>query len=229
MAQPQARRFSFLPRRSEPVDPEPQPITSTLPKLWKAMVLTSFIMNIVLLTVVLLLVGFVFSWRTQLFGAGVGLHGFAVGEVAELRDVVGQLQSAHIRTTIPLEQPLPLQGAGVVVPVDQVTTVTLQEPVPLSLAGADIDLGGGNRLRASNINLVLPQGTPLKIALKMDIPLDNVTIPIKLDVPVDIAMKDTELAPQFRRLGQVVDRLVYPIAPFLGLDVPQPDPLPAQK
>ena len=29
-------------------------------------------------------------------------------------------------------------------------------------------------------------------------PLDDVTIPIKLNVPVDIAMADTELAPQFQ-------------------------------
>lgn len=71
--------------------------------------------------------------------------------------------------------------------------------MPLNLAGADIDLGNGNRLRANNISLVLPAGTPLTIALKMDIPLDKVTIPIQLDVPVDIAMADTELAPQFRR------------------------------
>ena len=72
---------------------------------------------------------------------------------------------------------------------------------------------------------MLPAGTPLKIKLDMMIPLDDVTIPIKLDVPVDIAMAETELAPQFRRLGNVVDRLVYPAKDLLGIpDVRKPDP-----
>src|SRR4029078_2839004 len=120
---------------------------------------------------------------------------------------------------------LPRKGLGVVVPLHHEPVVTLVEPVPLNLEGADIDLGAGNRLRAQNINLVLPAGTPLKIKLNMQIPLDDVTIQIKLDVPVDIAMANTELAPQFRRLGNVVDRLVYPARDLLEMpDVKKPDP-----
>src|SRR5262249_59685171 len=111
-----------------------------------------------------------------------------------------------------------------VVPLHQEPAVTLVDDVPLDLS-ADIDLGSGNRLHAQNIHIVLPAGTPLKIKLDMQIPLDDVTIPIKLNVPVDIAMKDTELAPQFRRLGNVVDRLVYPAKDLLGMpDVNKPAP-----
>jgi len=113
----------------------------------------------------------------------------------------------------------------VVVPLHQEPAVTLVEDVPLDLTGADIDLGAGNRLHAQNIRIVLPAGTPLKIKLDMMIPLDDVTIPIKLDVPVDIAMANTELAPQFRRLGNVVDRLVFPAKDLLDMpDVKKPDP-----
>ena len=151
-----------------------------------------------------------------------------MANVSELRDVVKGLQAAHIVTTVPLDKPLSLRGQNVIVPVDQITTVTLQEPVPLNLAGADIDLGAGNRLRARNISLVLPEGTPLKIALKMNIPLDEVTIPVKLDVPIDIPLAQTQLGPQFQRLGEVVDRLAFPAAPFLGMDIPQPKPLPTE-
>lgn len=228
MARTDARRTNFNLRRILGNAPEPRPLSVQLPGLWKAMIMTSFLLNIVLITIVLFLVVFVLQWRNQLLQTTTGVQGFARGNVAELRDVVTQLQEAHIRTVIPLDQPLPLKGAGVVVPVNQETVVTLQEPVPLSLSNADIDLGNGNRLRANNINLVLPQGTPLKIALTMDIPLDDVTIPIKLNVPVDIAMKDTELAPQFRRLGNIVDRLARPAAPLLGLDIPAPEPLPTE-
>ncbi len=203
---------------------KPQSRGSRLTSFWKALIITSFIINIVLLTVVLLLVGFIVQWRQQIASTAVLGQGFATDNVAELRSIVAGLQGATIRTTIPLDQPLPLKGAGVIVPVDQQTTVTLVEAVPLQLSGADIDLGNGNRLRANNIRLTLPAGTPLRIALKMDIPLDDVTIPVRLNVPVEIPLKDTELGPQFQRLGWLVDRLVGPLAPVLSLDPIPPAP-----
>jgi hypothetical protein len=189
------------------------------------MIITSFAINLVLIAVLIAAGFFVWRWRSEIAGTTVGVQGFAHANVAELRDVVQQLQAAHIRTTIPLDQDLSLKDKGVVVPVDQVTQVTLTQDVPLNLAGADIDLGAGNRLRAQNISLVLPAGTPLSIALKMNIPLDDVTIPIQLDVPVDIAMSETELAPEFERLGNVVDRLVYPARDLLDMpEVEKPPP-----
>ena len=228
MAQPQARRLSITSRRAARGALEPQPFMVQLPTLWKAMILTSFLLNLVLIAIVMLLVAFGVSWRNQIFGTTTQAQGFARSNIAELQDVVGDLQNAHIITTIPLSQDLPLRDAGIVVPVDQVTVVTLQEPVPLNLAGADIDLGAGNRLRANNISLVLPQGTPLKIALKMNIPLDDVVIPIKLDVPVDIPLKDTELAPEFQRLGDIIQKLVTPFGQILGIDEPTAQPAPTQ-
>jgi hypothetical protein len=226
MANTEARRplISFF-RRDVNAPRDVQPLFVQLPGLWKAMIITSFVANMILMAVLIGVGYFYWSWKAEIAGTTVGVQGFARDNVAELRDVVQQLQAAHIKTTIPLNQPLPLKGLGVVVPLHQEPTVTLVEAVPLNLAGADIDLGAGNRLRAQNISLVLPAGTPLKIKLDMLIPLDDVTIPIKLDVPVDIAMAETELAPQFRRLGNVVDRLVYPAKDLLGLpDVTKPDP-----
>lgn len=222
----EARRSSIRPlARSEDGSRDVRPLFVQLPALWKAMIITSFMFNLVLIGVLVGALFFVWRWQPQLLSTVTGVQGFAKGEVAELRDVVQQLQAAHIETKIPLNQDLPLKGSGVVVTVNQEPTVTLVEPVPLSLAGADIDLGNGNRLRANNINLVLPQGTPLKIKLNMQIPLDDVTIPIKLDVPVDIALAKTELGPQFERLGNVVDRLVYPARDLIGLpDVDKPPP-----
>jgi hypothetical protein len=202
-----------------------QPMFVQLPRLWKAMIITSFVVNMILMAVLIGTGYFYWRWKTEIGSTTVGVQGFAHDNVAELRDVVQQLQAAHIKTTIPLDQPLPLKGLGVVVPLHQEPTVTLVDPVQLNLDGADINLGSGNQLHAQNISLVLPAGTPLKIKLDMLIPLDDVTIPIKLDVPVDIAMANTELAPQFRRLGNVVDRLVYPAKDLLGLpDVKKPDP-----
>src|SRR6266511_4739116 len=222
----EARRSSvslFSRKADSPRDA--RPLFVQLPALWKAMIITSFAINLILIGVLVGALFFVWRWQPQLLGTITGVRGFAQGEVGELRDVVQQLQAAHIKTTIPLNQPLPLKGLGVVVPLHQEPTVSLVDPVQLNLDGADINLGAGNQLHAQNISLVLPAGTLLKIKLDMSIPLDDVTIPIKLDVPVDIAMANTELAPQFRRLGNVVDRLVYPAKDLIDLqEVQKPNP-----
>ena len=190
-----------------------------LPSFWKAMIITSFVFNMIFVFILVLLAAFYLRWQTQISDTTVGLKGFAVGNIQELRDVVQQLQAAHIKTTIPLDQPLPVH---LPVPIDQTTLVTTTAPVQISVP-ADIDMGPFGQLHP-NVNLALPEGTQLLIKLKLTVPLDTV-IPVKLNVPVDIAMKDTELAPQFKRLGNVVDRLVYPVAPLLGIDgVEKPEP-----
>ncbi|MBC8164221.1 MAG: hypothetical protein H7Z42_23680 [Roseiflexaceae bacterium] len=224
MAQPQARLDTPQPRRTRSA-PELKVLQSQFPTLWKAMILTSFLLNLVLFAVVVALLASGYLYGQKIIGTTTTVQTFARANIVELREVVANLNEADIVTTIALNQDLPLRGAGITVPVDQVTVVTLQEPVPLNLAGADIDLGNGNRLRANNISLVLPQGTPLKIALKMDIPLDDVVIPVKLDVPVNIPLKDTELGPEFRKLGAIVDRLVLPFTPFLGMEEQPPTPV----
>jgi hypothetical protein len=194
-----------------------------LPPLYKALIWTSFLINAVLIVVVGVVLGLLWNSQRQLQALAGNGTVFAASNLAELQDVVAKLETATIQTSIPLDQALNLAGKNVIVPVDQQTTVTLVDPVPLTLSGADIDLGNGNRLRANNINLTLPQGTPLKIYLRMDIPLDQVQIPVQLDVPVNIPLAQTELGPQFRRLGAIVDRLVTPIQPILPWPEQAPD------
>ncbi|MGQ9550496.1 MAG: hypothetical protein ACUVWS_17920, partial [Roseiflexus sp.] len=130
IAAPQRSRSLFgALRRPIRSQEESKPRGSRLTTFWKALIITSFVINIVLLAVVLLLVGFIVQWRQQITSTAILGQGFAADNVAELRSVVAGLQGATIRTTIPLDQPLPLKGAGVIVPVDQQTTVTLVEPV----------------------------------------------------------------------------------------------------
>jgi hypothetical protein len=216
----EARR-SFLTFRSRTAAQDPQPLAVQLPTLWKAMILTSFLINLVLIAIILFLAGFVLQNRGSI---GTTTQGVA-GNVQELQDVVVQLQEARIKTTIKLDQQLPI---NLIVPIDTTTTVTTTAPVPLSVP-ADIDLGPFGRL-SPNVNLALPIGTSLNIALKLDVPL-NTTIPVQLDVPVDIPLKQTELAPQFQRLGAVLNRLLSSIGPLIDVPIPESPPvqLPEEK
>src|SRR6476619_4422377 len=172
MASTEARRSSInFFRRDANAPRDSQPLFVQLPRLWKAMIITSFVVNMILMAVLIGAGYFYWRWKAEIATTTVGVQGFAHDNVAELRDVVQQLQAAHIKTTIPLNQPLPLKGLGVVVPLHQTPTVRLVEPVQLNLDGADINLGAGNQLHAQNISLVLPAGTLLKIKLDMLIPL----------------------------------------------------------
>lgn len=192
-----------------------EPLKVQLPGLWKAMIITSFAINLVLIFIILFLVGFLIQHRNSLFG----LTGNIAGNVQELQDVVVQLQEADIIATIPLDQQLPIH---LIVPIDTTTTVVTTAPVPIS-APADIDLGPFGRLNP-NVNLALPPGTSLDISLKLDVPLDT-SIPVQLDVPVHIPLKETELAPQFQRLGAVLNRLLSSIGPLIGVDIPESPPI----
>src|SRR5437764_4655387 len=131
MASTEARRplIAFF-RRDANAPRDAQPLLVQLPTLWKAMIITSFVINLILVAVMIGAGYFYWQWKTQIASTTVGVQGFAHDNVAELRDVVQQLQAAHIKTTIPLNQPLPLKGLGVIVPLHQEPTVTLVDAVP---------------------------------------------------------------------------------------------------
>ena len=208
-----ARRSSVSSTRDTTSDAAKQPevLPVKLPALWKAMILTSFAVNLILIAILIYLAGFVVQNKGYLGGTTQNI----ASNVRELQDVVVQLQKAHIQTTIPLDQPLPVH---LVVPIDTTTTVTTTAPVPLNVP-ADIDMGPFGQLHP-NVSLSLPPGTSLNIALKLNVPLDT-TIPVKLSVPVDIPMEETALAPQFQRLGAVLNRLLSSVGPLIGVPIPE--------
>src|SRR4051812_47118033 len=106
----EARRRS-LSFRNRIATGEPQALAVQLPRLWKAMILTSFLVNLVLIFVILYLLGFLLQNRARIAATTQNI----AGNVSELQDVVNQLQAAHIETNIPLNQPLPVH---LIVPVN---------------------------------------------------------------------------------------------------------------
>ena len=119
--------------------------------------------------------------------------------LGELMTSIEGLQSAHIRTNIPINQQLPI---SLDVPVNQQTAVRTTADVPLVVPARFTLPGGGGQINGS-VALSLPAGLELPINLNMTIPISS-TIPVKFDVPVDIPMQETELADDFNRLHDLV-------------------------
>jgi hypothetical protein len=192
--------------------------------LYRALIWTSFLINGVLLIILGVLLGALWQNRTQVEAiAGSGTT-FAANNLAELQDVVADLQDATIIYTVPLDTRLPIE-LNVPINADTILTprnvVTLTEPVQLQAPAAILFPGGGGNLNAS-VSITLPEGLELPVDLNMDVNLVT-SIPVQLDVPVRIPLRETELGPQFARLGAIVDRLVNPIAPLLPMPETPPD------
>lgn len=195
-----------------------------LSPLYKALIWTSFLINAVLLIVLGVLAGIMLQNRNQVQALAANGSVFAANNVAELQDVVADLQNSTIVYTVPLDTKLPI---NLNVPINRETiqtprnVVRLTEPVPLSVPASIAFPGGGGNLNAT-VNIQLPAGLELPVDLNMDVYL-AAEVPVQLDVPVNIPLAETELGPQFQRLGAIVDRLVNPVAPLLPMPETPPD------
>lgn len=202
----------------------PRPRYARLSPLYRALIWTSFLINAVLIVVLGVVIGILLQNRGQVQTLATSGSSFAANNIAELQDVVADLEQATIVYTVPLDTRLPIE-LDVPINIDTITTprnvVTLNEPVPLSAPATITFPGGGGNLYA-NVNITLPAGLELPVNLNMDVKL-NTSIPVQLDVPVNIPLAETELGPQFRRLGNIVDRLVDPVAPLLPMPETPPD------
>lgn len=148
--------------------------------LWRFMVIFSFIVNLVLVVVLLVLGLLIFEIKNNVADPLVGgLHSTAVG-----------LKNATIDWTIPVRDQLQVTFD---LPLQQATIVTLNAPVPL-VVSAKIDLPGINAYGVdANVNLTLPQGLQLPVNLDLTVPVDQ-TVPVSLDVRAVIPLSETQLA-----------------------------------
>lgn len=161
--------------------------------IWRFMVIFSFIVNIVLVVVLLLAGIFIFEIKNQVADPLIGgLHSTAAGLGDATIDWV-----IPVRDTIPVVLNIPLQTD---------TTVILTAPVPLTVQ-ALIDLPG---LNASNVpatvQLTLPQGLALPVALDLQVPVDE-DLDIALDVRAVIPLRETQLIDPINQLGLLFEPL----------------------
>lgn len=165
-----------------------------LPAFWTIASITSFTVNIVLLIALLFILQ---NFNT----VGVTATGLSDHLLRGLYVNFVKMDQAHIRTTIPVSQEIPVQFT---LNVSGPTNVTLSQDVAISGALVTVNTGGLNINRA-RANIVLPQGTVLPIFI------DNLVVPVdqrvlaQLEVDVDIPLNETELHEPFVGLREVVE------------------------
>lgn len=156
------------------------------------MILFSFIVNLILVIVLIVLGLLIFEIKNQVATPLIsGLHSSFVG-----------LDEATIDWTIPVRAQVPVQ---LDVPVALDTTVVLRESVPLTVS-ATITLPGVGVLNNATVNLSLPAGLQLPVSLDFTLPLDQ-QLPVNLDVRAVIPLNQTQLHDPFENLRLMFEPL----------------------
>jgi hypothetical protein len=186
------------------VTPELQPVETVsgdsprpwrlkfLPAFWTVASIMSITVNIVLIIILLFLL--------QMLGAiQITANDKVSGLLGGLYNNFVKMDQATISRVIPVDANIPL---NITVPVQATTRITLAETVTIPNAHVRINTGALN-IDADAV-VTLPANTPLMVNLDFPLNVQN-TIPIHLDVPVNIPLNETQLHEPFVGLRQVVE------------------------
>jgi hypothetical protein len=164
---------------------------------WRALrnvaIAVSVLFNIIFLFVLIIVVMLLFDVKRTLlndlvFGLDKSFYG---------------LNEATILANIKVKDDVPVV---LNIPYSANTTVRLTAPVPIR-ANATFNLPGGGGTINGTVNIVLPSGLDLPIALSINVPVND-KLPIDLNVPVQIAIKDTQLTVPIQNLRKTLERYV---------------------
>ncbi len=178
---------------------------------WRFMVIFSFIVNIVLVLVIVVLALTIFDIKKNIAQPLIeGLHSSFVG-----------LNDSTIDWTIPVREVISVQNAptqlDATIPISLAeTNVVLTQPVPINVF-ANINLPGVGNLNNAQVALTLPEGLVLPVSLAFDLPVQqqvtvSLDVPVNLDVRAVIPLSQTQLHDPVDNL-----RLLFePIVRILG-------------
>lgn len=171
--------------------------------IWRFMVIFSFIVNIILVGVIVVLGVFIFNIKNDVADPLLkGLHSSFVG-----------LDQATIDWTIPVRDSV---NATFTLPLQQNTVVVLTDDVPLTVTA---DISGPVSINNATVALTLPEGTNLPVALNLSVPVDEV-IPVNLDVRAVIPLSETQLHDPFQNLRYTFEPIILALD-NLPNDVPE--------
>jgi hypothetical protein len=166
------------------------------PAFWTIASMLSLVINVILIVLVILL-------ARELFALNKIVEVHLVGG---LYDNFTKMDQAHITTDINVKDTIQVVDQIPVVfdlSLNQDTEVELTQDTHINQATIYLNQA------AVPIDIVLPAGTALNIALDLVVPVSqsvpvNLTVPVDLNVPVDIALDQTELHEPFVGLQNVV-------------------------
>jgi len=180
--------------------PAPKPAESGSPR-WRLKLLPAFwtIASIMSITVNIgLLIALLIA--LQMLGAIQSTTNDQVsGLLGGLYNNFVKMDQAAIISNIPVDANIPL---NITVPVQTTTQITLAQEATIRNAHVRINTGALN-IDADAV-VTLPAGTPLVVSLDFPLAVQN-TIPVHLDVPVNIPLSATQLHEPFLGLRQVVE------------------------
>lgn len=182
-----------------------------LPAFWTIASVISMIVNVILIALILILFDMVNVLQRTANDQISGLMG-------GLYQNFEMMERATIERTIPVDANIPL---NIMVPVNTTTSITLAEPVVLQ---SRVVIDQPNFYLNYPATVTLSQGSVLPVTLNFQLPVQN-TIPVHLDVPVNIPLRETQLNEPFVGLQKVIEPwycLVEPNALVMGEQVCSP-------
>jgi len=194
------------------------------PAFWTIASVISLTMNVGLLIVLLIALQVLGGTKATL----ALVQNQATGLLGGLYTNFVKMDQATISSSIPVDASIPL---NIVVPVQTTTRITIAEQVVIPNAHVRINTGALNI--DANAEVTLPANTPLVVNLDFPLTVQN-SIPIHLDVPVNIPLNHTELHEPFVGLQKVVEPyycFLQPNTVMNGINVCSPTlnlPVPAE-
>lgn len=160
--------------------------------LWNAFkniaIVFSFIVNIILVMVLLMAPEPLFMAKSQV----------AEPLLLDLDSAFAALGETRIQSTVYITDTLPVVFE---LPLAQTTDVVLVNAVPLQAPATFVLPGGGGAIHGT-VQLALPQGMALPVALNFMVPVST-TVEVKMQVPVEIPLAEAGMAPAIEQLRAV--------------------------
>ena len=180
--------------------------------IWRFMVIFSFIVNLVLIIVLLVLGLLIFEIKNNVADPLVqGLHRTAVGlDKATIDWTIPVRDELFVDLQVPINQNTILStvtqyNGEPVQPIAGETLVTLTRDVPLVINNAFIQ-SPDLTLRNATVNITLPSGTSLPVSLNLEVGLQT-DIPVALDVRAVIPIQETQLTDPINTLRLLFEPL----------------------
>ena len=199
-----------MPRQEEAGEPSslapvrPTPTTyrtegrSFLPAFWTAASVISLIFNVIMLVLLISLLQGLGSLNASAATSGI---------LGGLYNNFERMDSAHIKTNIPIKTTIPLNLS---IPVQATTGITLAQDA--SIPGAHVKINTPLFNIDAPANVTLPAGTSLDVAMSFTVPVQT-EVPVTLKVPVDIPLQKTELHPALVGLQDTIRPLYCMVDP----------------